>query len=230
LIPCEESGRRWTSKRPMASLFRNACLPQLQPPGCSERRGGRRRGMRAAMQQTVAAGADWIKLVVAGGVNAPDERATMALYTEAEVAVAMTEARAPSTPVAVAAYGGPSVRFSAGLGANTIEHCALFDNDALDAVVERHATLVLTHFGGVLLLSDTCTYIPKRSFCGLCSLSGLHASDVYEIVGDHAEPDPTRNSVVTFGPTAIEIVSPLGHADASLASGPPFLAVAETRQ
>jgi len=62
---------------------------------------------------------------------------------------------------------------------------------------------------------------------GFCSLSGLHATDVDEIVGDHAEPDPTLHSIVTFVPAAIETVSPLGHADASLASGPPFLAVAK---
>ena len=53
------------------------------------------------------------------------------------------------------------------------------------------------------------------------------AADVDEVVGDHAEPDPALHSGVALVAAAIEPVSPLDHADASLASGPPFLAVAE---
>jgi len=53
------------------------------------------------------------------------------------------------------------------------------------------------------------------------------AADVDEIIGDHTEPDPTFHSIVTFVPAAIETVPPLGHTDAPLASGSPFLAGAE---
>ena len=49
-------------------------------------------------------------------------------------------------------------------------------------------------------------------------------TDVDEVVGDHAEPDPTLHSGLALVPTAVEAVPPLDHADASLASGPPFLA------
>jgi hypothetical protein len=141
------------------------------------------------MQQTVAAGADWIKLVVAGGVNGPGERATMALYTEAEVAVAMTEARAPSTPVAVAAYGGPSVRF---LCRAWREHdralralrqrCARCGGRASRDVGADALRRGFAVIGYMYLYTKTLILRPLQ-------LSGLHASDVYEIVGDHAEPD-----------------------------------------
>src|SRR6267378_8272914 len=49
-------------------------------------------------------------------------------------------------------------------------------------------------------------------------------ADVDNVVGDHAEPDPTLHSGIAFVAAAIEPVSPLDHADASLASG---LSVAE---
>ena len=52
-------------------------------------------------------------------------------------------------------------------------------------------------------------------------------ADVEEIVGDDAEPDPTLHSGLALVAAAAEPVSPLDDADASLASGPPFLAVAE---
>src|SRR5215831_2886557 len=53
------------------------------------------------------------------------------------------------------------------------------------------------------------------------------ATNIDEIIGDHAEPDPALHSVLAFIPTTVEPVSPLGHADAAFAAGPPFLAVTE---
>src|SRR5215471_14505971 len=53
------------------------------------------------------------------------------------------------------------------------------------------------------------------------------ATNIDEIIGDHAESDPALHSVFAFVPTTVEPVSPLGHADAALAAGPPILAVTE---
>src|SRR5258705_9796476 len=53
------------------------------------------------------------------------------------------------------------------------------------------------------------------------------ATDVDDVVGDDAAPDTTLHSGIAFVEAAIEPVSTLDHADASLASGPPFLSVAE---
>src|SRR5271165_2588399 len=50
---------------------------------------------------------------------------------------------------------------------------------------------------------------------------------VDEVVGDDAEPDPALHSGVAFVAAAVEAVSALGDADASLASGAPFLALAK---
>src|ERR1700687_2420600 len=48
-----------------------------------------------------------------------------------------------------------------------------------------------------------------------------------DVVGDDAEPDPALHSGIAFVAAAAEPVSPFDDADASLASGAPFLAVAE---
>jgi hypothetical protein len=56
----------------------------------------------------------------------------------------------------------------------------------------------------------------------------FHATaDVDDVVGDDAEPDPTVHSDVAFVAATAGTVSPLDHADAPLASGALFLAVAE---
>jgi hypothetical protein len=59
----------------------------------------------------------------------------------------------------------------------------------------------------------------------LPGLLGNNAADVDEIISDHAEADPALHSGIAPVAAAIETVSPLDHADATLASGAPFLAV-----
>src|ERR1019366_6536294 len=60
-----------------------------------------------------------------------------------------------------------------------------------------------------------------------CSLLFHGTADVDDVVGDHAEPDPTLHSGIAPVMASVETVAPFAHADASLASGPPLLAVAE---
>ena len=55
------------------------------------------------------------------------------------------------------------------------------------------------------------------------------AADVDEVVGDDAEPDPAFHSVVALVAAANEAVPALGDADASLASGLPFLTLRNQR-
>ena len=60
----------------------------------------------------------------------------------------------------------------------------------------------------------------ERSLRG--SSSADDATDVDEIIGDHAEADPTLHSELALVAGAAEPVSTLDHADASFASGAPF--------
>src|ERR1700745_1400714 len=64
---------------------------------------------------------------------------------------------------------------------------------------------------------------------GLLGRGLLHqgGADVDESVGDDAEPDPAFHSGVALVATAVEAVAAFGDADAALASGAPFLALAE---
>ena len=100
--------------------------------------------MRKAVRKRVAEGADWLKLVVTGGVNAPGERATTCLYDDEEISVALREAKTAGLPVAVAAHGGVAIAMCARLGARTFEHCAFFDEDAIETAASHDATLVFT--------------------------------------------------------------------------------------
>ena len=52
-------------------------------------------------------------------------------------------------------------------------------------------------------------------------------ADVDDVVGDDAKPDPSVHSDESLVAATAEAVLPLDHADASLRSGAPFLAVAE---
>ena len=58
-------------------------------------------------------------------------------------------------------------------------------------------------------------------------LFGHDATDVEEVVGDHPEANPALHPSIALVSAAGEPVAPFDHADAPLASGPPFLAVSE---
>src|SRR6202022_4980240 len=53
------------------------------------------------------------------------------------------------------------------------------------------------------------------------------AADFDQVCGHHPEADPALHSGIPLVQAAIEPVPSLDHADATLAAGPPFLAVAE---
>ena len=55
----------------------------------------------------------------------------------------------------------------------------------------------------------------------------LSSADVDEVVGDHSEPDPALHADLASVAATVEPVPTLDHTDASLASGAPFLAIAE---
>ena len=58
-------------------------------------------------------------------------------------------------------------------------------------------------------------------------LLGHDAADVDQVVGNHPEADPALDTGIPLVPAAIESMPSFDHADATLAAGPPFLAVAE---
>jgi imidazolonepropionase-like amidohydrolase len=97
-----------------------------------------------AVDDRAAGGAAWIKLVPTGGSLGgkvgPDESP----WDRAHIRAAMDRARVLGLPVAVAAHGGPIVAIAAEEGAATLEHGALLDDRALDAVAANGMAVVPT--------------------------------------------------------------------------------------
>jgi imidazolonepropionase-like amidohydrolase len=100
--------------------------------------------VRQAVRKNLRAGADCIKVVLTGGVNAVGDTARRLLYSEAEIAVAVEEAERAGTYVAAAAHGGPAIAMAMRLGVRTIEHGALLDEEDLEQIVRHGGYLVAT--------------------------------------------------------------------------------------
>jgi imidazolonepropionase-like amidohydrolase len=98
----------------------------------------------AAIAARAAAGVDWIKLVLTGGMNAPGDAGRTMLYPPEAVRAAVDAARRAGLPIAVAAHGGPAVVAAVALGADTIEHCALAEGEASAALLSGPSVPVLT--------------------------------------------------------------------------------------
>ena len=99
-----------------------------------------RQGVRANLR----AGADCIKLVLTGGVNAAGNSARALLYSEPEIAVAVEEATRANTYVAAAAHGGPAIATAMRVGVRMIEHGALLDEEGLEQIQKHGGYLVAT--------------------------------------------------------------------------------------
>jgi imidazolonepropionase-like amidohydrolase len=100
--------------------------------------------VRHAVRANLRAGAECIKLVLTGGVNAPGDSARSLIYSDAEIAVAVEEAARANTYVAAAAHGGPAIATAMRLGVRMIEHGALMDEEDLSEIRRRGGYLVAT--------------------------------------------------------------------------------------
>jgi imidazolonepropionase-like amidohydrolase len=90
-------------------------------------------GMRQAVQQRVARGADVIKVMASGGNMTPTVGPHESQIGRADLAVALEEAHAAGLPLAVHAHGGQAVADALAVGADSIEHCTFFSADGVDA-------------------------------------------------------------------------------------------------
>lgn len=100
--------------------------------------------LRQAVQHRAAAGVDFLKLVLTGGINGAGRDTLVPLYDAQALDLLFAEAAACALPVAVAAHGGPAVAMAATRGAVTIEHCALFDAVEFAALGASATVPVLT--------------------------------------------------------------------------------------
>lgn len=108
--------------------------------------------VRQIVRANLRHGAECIKLVLTGGVNAAGNAARLLVYTEDEIAVAVEEATRAGTYVAAAAHGGGAITTAMRLGVRMIEHGALMDEDDLEAIHK---------YGGYLVATPTRFFHPE---------------------------------------------------------------------
>jgi len=98
-----------------------------------------------AVRRQVKAGADWVKLMISGGIANVEEHPDQMAYSRDEIRAAVETARELGRRVAVHAYPSRAIRIAAELGVATIEHAVELDDAALDTVKRHETFIVPTH-------------------------------------------------------------------------------------
>ncbi len=121
-------------------------LPPDLPSGIAD---GPEEVRRAARLQ-IRAGADWIKVMASGGVLSAGDKAGASQFTVEEMRAAVEEAAAAGL-LGVLAHAAETrgIKNALRAGITSIEHGDLLDDEAIDMMLERGATLVPT-----LLMSE----------------------------------------------------------------------------
>lgn len=100
--------------------------------------------VRRRVRENIRAGADWIKLMVTGGVMAGGEGSFDEEFTVEEVATAVHEAARRRVPVMAHALGGPALTNAVRAGVRSIEHGVWLTEADAALMAERGTSLVPT--------------------------------------------------------------------------------------
>lgn len=100
--------------------------------------------LRARVREHVRDGANFIKMMVSGGVGTVGSDQSRAEYTRDEVEAVVAEATRLGVRVAAHGHGGAGVDDAIAAGVRTIEHGLLLTPAQLDAMAAKGVTLVLT--------------------------------------------------------------------------------------
>lgn len=98
--------------------------------------------VRKAARENLAAGADFLKLFLTGGVSSERGGLKSASYSVAEIRAATEEAERAGTYAAAHAHGGPGIQLGVENGVRTIEHALLASDEDL-AVIDKHSAWVV---------------------------------------------------------------------------------------
>ncbi|MDQ7843135.1 MAG: amidohydrolase family protein [Armatimonadota bacterium] len=100
--------------------------------------------VRRRVRENVAAGCEWIKLFITGGVSSVGAALEAYTYTREEIRAACEEAHRAGRRVAAHAHGGPGVRVALEEGVDTIEHGALLSDEDVERLKDLGRFLVCT--------------------------------------------------------------------------------------
>lgn len=110
-----------------------------------------RRNAREAFRR----GASFIKMCVTGGVVSRHDRLSDTQFTYAEIAAAVTEAKARGTYVTVHAHNNAGLRTAIDAGAECVEHGSEVDEEMAARMADRNVALVPTLSVAQALLTDS---------------------------------------------------------------------------
>lgn len=94
------------------------------------------------VRENVKYGADWIKILVTGGVMSAGTDPRNADYTEAEIRAAVEAARSKGRDVAAHAHGTEGILRAVRAGVRSIEHASMLDDEALALIKDKGAFIV----------------------------------------------------------------------------------------
>lgn len=98
--------------------------------------------VRKAVRQNLKYGADWIKVLVTGGVTSAGTDPQHADYTEEEIRAAVVAARARGRDVAAHAHGTSGILRAARAGVRSIEHASYLTDESI-AELKRQGTFIV---------------------------------------------------------------------------------------
>lgn len=108
--------------------------------------------IRKRVRENVKHGADWIKILVTGGVTSAGTDPRQADYGEEEIRAAVDAARERGRDVAAHAHGTEGIRRALAAGVRSIEHGSLLDDETIAFFKEKGAFLVSNPLSGRYML------------------------------------------------------------------------------
>ncbi len=120
--------------------------------------------IRAAVRTQVKAGADYIKLMMTGGISSPNSDPRAAEYSEAEIVAAIEEAHRCQRKIAAHAHGGPAIISAVRAGLDSIEHGVYLSAEELKLMAQKGTFLVVTYgvMGAAIDIPETPAYMKKK--------------------------------------------------------------------
>ena len=100
--------------------------------------------LRAEIRREFKHGADWIKLMMTGGVMSAGDDPNVSTYTEAEVRAAVEEVHRHKKRITVHAHGAPGIKTALRAGVDSVEHATLVDAEGIALFKERGVPMVPT--------------------------------------------------------------------------------------
>jgi imidazolonepropionase-like amidohydrolase len=100
--------------------------------------------VRKATREQIKEGADFIKLMVTGGVAKAGEHIKGMQLNEDEIRAAVSEAKEAELPVAAHVYSSRSIQIATKCGVDSLEHAPFIDDDAIKLLLDKDVWVVPT--------------------------------------------------------------------------------------